>query len=83
MVDEKTDEELSHAKDDRAVLLGLLTVDQWRDVLKVDGRGVLLDIAAKGGWSHVKKYLHFIEGACDGVVFEPGMLDEVRSLLTA
>lgn len=82
MVDEKTDEQISEEKDDRATLLGLLTVDQWRDVLKVDGRGPLLDIAAKGGWLHVQKYLHFIEGARDGVVFEPGMLDEVRSLLT-
>ena len=82
MVDEKTDEELSQEKDDRATLLGLLTVDQWRDVLKVDGRGVLLDIAAKGGWPNVQKYLHFIEGARDGVVFEPGMLAEVRQLLT-
>lgn len=82
MVDEKTDEELSQEKDDRATLLGLLTVDQWRDVLKVDGRGVLLDIAAKGGWLHVQKYLHFIDGARDGVQFEPGMLDEVRQLLT-
>jgi hypothetical protein len=82
MVDEKTDDQLAEEKDDRAVLLGLLTVDQWRDVLKVDGRGPLLDIAAKGGWLHVQKYLHFIEGARDGVVFEPGMLDEVRSLLT-
>lgn len=82
MVDEKTDDQLAEEKDDRAVLLGLLTVDQWRDVLKVDGRGVLLDIAAKGGWSHVQKYLHFIDGACDGVVFDPGMLAEVRQLLT-
>lgn len=82
-VDEKTDEELAAEKDDRAVLLGLLTVDQWRDVLKVDGRGVLLDIAAKGGWLHVQKYLHFIEGARDGVQFDPGMLDEVRQLLTS
>ena len=81
-VDEKTDEELSQEKDDRATLLGLLTIDQWRDVLKVDGRGPLLDIAAKGGWLHVQKYLHFIEGAREGVVFEPGMLDEVRELLT-
>jgi hypothetical protein len=81
-VDEKTDEELAAERDDRAVLLGLLTVDQWRDVLKVDGRGVLLDIAAKGGWLHVQKYLHFIDGAREGVTFEPGMLDEVRHLLT-
>ena len=80
-VDEKTDDELAAEKEDRAVLLGLLTVDQWRDVLKVDGRGVLLDIAAKGGWPHVQKYLHFIEGAREGVIFEPWMLAEVRLLL--
>ena len=82
MVDEKTDQELSEEKEDLAVLLGLLSVDQWRDVLKVKGRGVLLHIAARGGWPHVQKYLHFIDGAHQGVVFEPGMLEEVRALLT-
>ena len=82
MVDEKTDEELSDEKDDLAVLSGLLTDNQWRDVLKVKGRGVLLEINSKGGWPNVQKYLHFIEGAREGVVFEPGMLDEVRELLT-
>ena len=82
MVDEKTDEQLSQEKDDLATLSGLLTDDQWRDVLKVKGRGVLLEINSKGGWLHVQKYLHFIEGARDGVQFEPGMLDEVRQLLT-
>ena len=82
MVDEKTDQELSEEKEDLAVLLGLLSVNQWRDVLKVNGRGVLLHIAARGGWPHVQKYLHFIDGAHQGVVFEPGMLEEVRALLT-
>lgn len=80
-VDEKTDEQLANEKEERAMLLGMLTVNQWRDVLKVDGRGVLLDIAAKGGWPHVQKYLYFIEGAGDGVKFDPGWLDEVRGLL--
>lgn len=82
-VDEKTDEQLCKEKEDRAVLLGLLTVEQWRDVLKVDGRVVVLEIAARSGWSHVQKYLHFIEGASDGVTFEPGMLAEVRGLLVS
>jgi hypothetical protein len=82
MVDEKTDDELASTQEDRAVLLGLISIDQWRDVLKVDGRGVLLDIAAKGGWSHAQKYLDFIEGARNGVQFEPGVLDEVHQLLT-
>lgn len=82
LVDDATDDELASQQEDRAFLLGQISVDQWRDVLKVDGRGVLLDIAAKGGWSHVQKYLHFIDGAHEGVWFEPGMLDEVRQLLT-
>jgi hypothetical protein len=82
-VDEKTDEELAAEKDDRAVLLGLLTVDQWRDVLKVDGRGVLLDIAAKGGWHNVQRYLWLIEGAREGVQFDPELLQEARLLLTS
>ena len=82
MVDEKTDEELSQEKDDRATLLGLLTVDQWRDVLKVDGRGVLLDIAAKGGWHNVQRYLWLIEGAREGVTIDPEILIEARQLLT-
>lgn len=82
-VDEKTDEELAQEKDDRAVLLGLLTVDQWRDVLKVDGRGVLLDIAAKGGWHNVQRYLWLIEGAREGVQFDPELLQEARLLLTS
>ena len=81
-VDEKTDEELAAERDDRAVLLGLLTVDQWRDVLKVDGRGVLLDIAAKGGWHNVQRYLWLIEGAREGVHIDPEILREARQLLT-
>ena len=82
-VDEKTDEELAQEKDDRAVLLGLLSVDQWRDVLKVDGRGVLLDIAAKGGWHNVQRYLWLIEGAREGVQLDPEILIEARQLLTS
>ena len=79
----KTDQELAAEKDDRAVLLGLLTVDQWRDVLKVDGRGVLLDIAAKGGWHNVQRYLWLIEGAREGVQIDPEILTEARQLLTS
>ena len=84
MVDEKTDEELSEEKEDLAVLLGLLTVDQWRDVLKVKGRGVLLDIAAKGGWANVQSYLHTIEGAAaypdtyEALTEDPTALPEIH-----
>ena len=41
-VDEKSDEQLSEELEDNAVLLGQITVNQWRDVLKVDGRGTVL-----------------------------------------
>jgi hypothetical protein len=84
MVDEKTDEELSQEKDDRATLLGLLTVDQWRDVLKLHLRGPLLEIAAKGGWEAVQRLLYFIEGVRDGPPPDPDFLDclrEVRAML--
>ena len=83
---EKSDEELAAEKDDRAVLLGLLTVDQWRDVLKLDFRGQLLEIATKGGWEAVQKLLHFIDGARDMPSLDAEfleMLQEVRSILCA
>ena len=88
LVDEKTDEELAEEKDDLAVLLGLLSVSQWRDVLKVKGRGVLLNIAAKGGWLNVQLYLHAIEGAAEfpdtyeALMEDPTALPEIhRDLL--
>lgn len=83
---EKSDEELAAEKDDRAVLLGLLSVDQWRDVLKLDFRGQLLEIATKGGWDAVQKLLHFIDGARDMPSLDPEfleMLREVRLILCA
>ena len=61
-VDEKTDDELSNEKDDFAQVLGQLTIEQWRDVLAVEGRGPLLSAAARGGWSCVCSYLEQIKG---------------------
>lgn len=83
---EKTDEELAAEQDDRAVLLGLLTVDQWRDVLKLDLRGPLLEIASKGGWEAVQRLLHFVDGARDMPPPDAEyleMLAEVRTMLCA
>lgn len=80
-IEEASDEELSTRVEEEAVLLGLLTVDQWRDVLKVDGRATVLEIAARSGWHEVERYLWFIEGAHKGVVFDKEMLGEARSLL--
>jgi len=62
-LDEKTDDELANDKEDRAVLLGLLSVDQWRDVLKVDARSTVLELAAHSGWDAVQNFLYIIKDA--------------------
>jgi hypothetical protein len=80
-IEETSDEELATRVEETAVLLGLLTVDQWRDVLKVDGRATVLEIAARAGWPEVQRYLWFIEGAGKGVHFDREMLAEARTLL--
>ena len=56
-VEEKTDDQLTEEKDDFAQVLGQLTIEQWRDVLAVEGRGPLLSAAARGGWPSVLAYL--------------------------
>jgi len=64
-----SDEELAARMDDLAVLLGTITADQWRDVLAVEGRGVVLLLAASGGWSVVQDYLgsiHVFKGEKNG-----------------
>ena len=61
-VKEKTDDALAAETDDKARLLGMITLDQWRDVLAVEGRGVVLQLAASGGWDAVAVYLDSIKG---------------------
>lgn len=61
-VTDKSDEALAAETDDRARLLGLISLDQWRDVLAVEGRAVVLQVAASGGWDSVGLYLEQIKG---------------------
>lgn len=61
-IGEKSDDELAEVQDDAARLLGTVTLDQWRDVLAVDGRVNLLVIAASSGWDSVEIYLSSIVG---------------------
>jgi pyrimidine deaminase RibD-like protein len=62
-IGEKNDDELAQEKeDDLAVLLGTINVDQWRDVLAVEGRGDVLSLASRGGWPAVVDYLASIRG---------------------
>jgi hypothetical protein len=60
-IGEKTDEELAAVQDDFALVLGTITLDQWRDVLAVDGRVNVLLLAASGGWDAVMSYLQSIK----------------------
>lgn len=61
-VADKSDEQLATEHDDVARLLGMITLDQWRDVLAADGRGDVLFIAASSGWDDVVFYLQQIKG---------------------
>ena len=67
-VQEKSDEVLSGEADDKALLLGSITLEQWRDVLAVEGRAVVLSIAAASGWDGVTEYLQQIRGAAQAPV---------------
>lgn len=52
-----SDDELAAKQDDDAELLGRLSVDQWRAVVKHDQRGALLEVAASRGWPGVEDML--------------------------
>jgi len=60
-IGEASDEELAAKVEDQAVLLGAITTEQWRDVLRVEGRALLLLLAASGGWDSVTQYLYSIQ----------------------
>ena len=81
LAEEKTDEELSREQSEDAELLGLISVDEWRDVLRVQARGVVLELAAAGGWSAVARFLWFIRGAAQGVEIDAAMVQEARGLI--
>lgn len=62
-IEEASDDEVCQRIEERAELLGLLTVNQWRDVLSVDARAVVLRIAAALTWSDVLRFLELIESS--------------------
>ncbi len=70
-IGEASDEELTVQMEDYAQMLGTITLEQWRDVLRVDGRGVLLQVAASGGWEAVCVYM-------DGIKQEAGEVHEIH-----
>lgn len=58
-IGEMTDEELAVKQDDAAALLGQFTVDEWRKVLRAEGRGIVLELAVHG-WDAVMRYIQGI-----------------------
>lgn len=56
-IGEASDDELNNMQDDYADLLGTITVEQWRAVLKAEARGEVLQLAAAGGWPAVVLFL--------------------------
>jgi hypothetical protein len=82
-MEEKTDEQISQEHLENAFLLGEITIDQWRDVCKVNGRVTVLLIAARSGWGAVTRYLSLIDGASDGVWIDRAALEEATQVLMA
>jgi hypothetical protein len=62
-ITEKSDETISEEHDQLARMLGTISLEQWRDVLAVEGRGIVLAVAASGGWDAVTVYLDSIKGS--------------------
>lgn len=55
-IGEVSDEELANKQDDKAVLLGKITVSQWRHILKVEARSLILELAEQS-WEAVSRFL--------------------------
>jgi hypothetical protein len=79
-IEDVSDDELATKAEETASLMGMLTVDEWRDVLKVDARATVLEIAARHDWPTVQRYLWLIKDAHKGVEFDTALLSEARTL---
>jgi hypothetical protein len=58
-IGDATDEELAEKQEDQAALLGTITVEQWRRILRFEGRAIVLQLAVEG-WEAVALYLNSI-----------------------
>lgn len=59
---EVDDDEISQRLEEEAVVLGRITLAEWRRVLAVEGRALVLELA-RSGWDPVRRYL-------DGLMLE-------------
>ena len=61
-IGEATDEELADQQDDLAALLGIIELDDWRNILKADLRGEVLELA-RHGWEPVDRLIKSLRNA--------------------
>jgi hypothetical protein len=61
-IEDSSDQEIAEKLEDTARLLGVLTLAQWRRVLKYGDRGLLLKRAMLEGWPGVVGYLEQLPG---------------------
>ena len=59
---EKTDEEILKDEQDSADLLCHITKDEWKLIVKIKERSLVLEIAENGGSDAVARYLHDLMG---------------------
>jgi len=59
---EASDEEIAAQQEEGAILLGLLTRENWRVVLHANKRGELLEVAAASGWDGVLNFIATLTG---------------------
>lgn len=60
-VDELNDQQIAERHDDKADVLGMLELDDWRMVRQAGYRAHLLQVAEEGGWPAVQVLLKFLE----------------------
>lgn len=67
-IGEVTDDELVAGQDDIAAMLGTISVEQWRLILKADARGLVLELASNGGAEAMFFYIDGLtrKAGCDG-----------------
>lgn len=56
-IEDLKDQQIADKIEDKADLLGLLSLDQWKIVIAHDARSHVLDLAEDGGWPAVKNWL--------------------------
>lgn len=62
---ERDDDALARATEEDAVLLGMIELEDWRRVLRVEARAAILNAAASGEWDQVVAILARLEAEAD------------------